>query len=148
MLDLACGGGRNARWLARQGWQVEALDRDAAVLEGLQDTPGIRVRQHDVEGMPWPYPQTRFDAIVVCRYLHRPLLSLLVDSLAPGGVLVYETFMQGQERFGRPRNPDYLLRPGELRAAYAGRLAIVAFEQGEMREPEPAMLQRICAIRN
>ena len=148
VLDLACGKGRNARWLARQGWQVEAVDCDVDALAGLQGLSGIKARQYDLESAPWPYATGEFDGIVVCRYLHRPLLPHLLDSLAPGGILIYETYMQGQERFGRPRNPYFLLKPDELRLAVADACRIVAFQQGEMHEPTPAMLQRICAIRN
>lgn len=145
VLDLACGNGRSARWLARQGWSVLAVDRDTDALAGLHGQAGIRVLQADLETGCWPLAGRRFAAIVVCRYLHRPLLPLLAASLAEGGVLIYETFMQGQERLGRPRNPDFLLRPGELRLAYTGILDIVAFEQGEFAEPQAALLQRLCA---
>lgn len=145
VLDVACGSGRNARWLARQGWQVEAVDRDAAALGELRGLAGVQVLQADLEADPWPYAERRFAGIVVCRYLHRPLLPLLARALAPCGVLIYETFMQGQERIGRPRNPDYLLQPDELRRIYAGMLDILAFEQGECTLPVTAWLQRLCA---
>jgi len=147
VLDLACGGGRNARWLAAQGWQVEAVDHDAAALAGLHGLTNLAARQADLENTPWPYPGRRFDGIVVCRYLHRPLLPLLAQSLAEGGVLIYETFMQGQEQFGRPSNPDFLLRPDELLQVFSATLRVIAFEQGGISEPNPAMLQRICARR-
>jgi hypothetical protein len=86
-----------------------------------------------------------YDGIVVTNYLHRPLLRPLAAALAPGGALIYETFMVGNERFGRPRNPDFLLRPGEWLEAFAA-LGVVAFEQGEVAQPRPAMVQRIVAI--
>ncbi len=146
VLDLACGAGRNARWLAGQGWRVEAVDRDAAALAALRGVPGVSARQADLEAGPWPYSGVRFAGIVVCRYLHRPLLPLLAHGLAPGGVLIYETFMLGQERIGRPRNPDYLLRPGELLDVYGPMLRVVAYAEGVMEEPAPAVLQRICAV--
>lgn len=145
VLDLACGHGRNARWLASQGWQVEAVDRDADALRSLQGIAGIRTTLADLEAAAWPYPDTLFDGIVVCRYLHRPLLVTLAESLAPGGVLIYETFMAGQAQFGRPHNPAFLLQPDELHDTYANRLTVVAFEQGRFDHPKPAMLQRICA---
>jgi SAM-dependent methyltransferase len=147
VLDLACGAGRNARWLAGQGWQVEAVDRDADALATMRGIANITIRHADLENGPWPYAGCRFDGIVVCRYLHRPLLPLLADSLAEDGMLIYETFMLGQERFGRPGNPDFLLRPDELLQAYATRLHVVAFGQGLVDEGSPAMLQRICARR-
>ena len=144
VLDLACGSGRNARWLAAQGFRVTAVDRDAAALAAMAEVPGITAVEADLENAPWPFPGRRFDGIVVCRYLHRPLLPVLLDGLKPGGILLYETFMQGQEQIGRPRNPDFLLMPDELLQVCAG-LQIVAFEQGCFDEPDPAWLQRICA---
>lgn len=147
VLDLACGGGRNTRWLAAQGWQVTAVDRDAAALAGLQSLAGVQAFCADLENGPWPFKSAFFDGIVVCRYLYRPLLPLLAAGLAEGGVLIYETFMQGQERYGRPQNPDFLLRPGELYETFCGALTVTAFEQGLMETPKPVMIQRICAQR-
>lgn len=147
VLDLACGAGRNARWLAQRGWRVEAVDRDAEAIAGLQQAPGVHAFAADLENGPWPFRHGAFDGIVVCRYLHRPLLPLLAETLAEGGVLIYETFMQGQEKFGRPQNPDFLLRSNELFEAFSSRLAITAFEQGMVETPKPAVIQRICAIR-
>ena len=144
VLDLACGSGHNARWLASNGWQVEAVDRDSAALDSLQGIERLNVTLADLESGPWPY-DIPFDGIVVCRYLHRPLLPRLAGSLAKGGVLIYETFMAGQERFGRPSNPDFLLQPDELSDVYAATLEVVAFEQGQFDSPKPCMMQRICA---
>jgi SAM-dependent methyltransferase len=98
-------------------------------------------------GGPWPYAGRQFDAIVVTNYLHRPLLPLLAEALAPGGVLIYETFMVGHERFGRPRNPDFLLRPRELLDAFGPLLAVLAFEEGVVSLPRPACVSRLCAVR-
>ncbi len=140
-LDLACGAGRHARLLADLGHEVTAVDRDP------QQLAGIRFVQADLEdGSPWPLPGETFQGIVVANYLHRPLFPRIAGALAPGGVLVYETFMQGNERFGKPSNPAFLLKPGELWAAFAG-LHLIAFEQGLSLEPKPAMVQRICARR-
>lgn len=145
ILDVAAGSGRNARWLAQQGWQVEAVDRDETALAGLHDVAGIRTRVADIENAPWPYQGQQFDGIVVCRYLHRPLLPLLADSLAPDGILIYETFMQGHEAYGRPSNPDFLLRPNELLEAFMPSLMPVAFEQGY--DPAlQAVMQRACMV--
>lgn len=147
VLDVACGRGRHARLLAGMGHVVEAVDRDMESLAALADQPGVTIRQADLEGGTWPYAGRRFDAIVVANYLHRPLFPLLVAALADGGVLIYETFMIGNERLGRPSNPDFLLRPNELIEAFGAALQIVAFEQGEVAQPKPAVVQRLCAIR-
>jgi SAM-dependent methyltransferase len=144
-LDVACGGGRHARLLASLGHAVEAVDRDAPALAGLADVAGVRTTCSDIEGGAWPYPGARFDAVVVTNYLHRPLLPVLVSSLAQGGVLLYETFARGNERYGRPSNPEFLLEPGELLRACAA-LRIVAYEDVRVDVPRPALLQRICAI--
>lgn len=145
VLDVACGSGRHARLLAKLGFEVEAVDRDIA---GLADRPpGIALREADLEGGPWPYPGERFDAIVMTNYLHRPLLPVLVDALEPGGLLLCETFAQGNERFGKPSNPDFLLRPGELLEAVRGKLRVLAFEDLTVGEPRPACLQRVAARR-
>ncbi|MEX2198354.1 MAG: class I SAM-dependent methyltransferase [Burkholderiales bacterium] len=141
VLDLACGGGRHARHLAGLGYEVTAIDREPQSLES------IRFVRADLEdGSPWPLPGEQFQGIVVANYLHRPLFPLIERALAPGGVLIYETFMRGNERFGKPSNPAYLLEPGELWRAFAG-LHIIAFEQGLSLEPKPAMRQRLCARR-
>lgn len=147
VLDLACGSGRHARWLAEQGWQVEAVDRDEIAIAALQGIHGVHAFSADLETGHWPFSDGGFDGIVVCRYLHRPLLSLLTQALAENGVLIYETFMQGNERFGRPQNPAFLLRSDELYEAYGKTLSVVAFEQGIIEIPRPMMIQRLCAIR-
>jgi len=147
VLDVACGGGRHARHFAGLGCRVVAVDRDAAALGGLAGVPGVQAVVADLEGAPWPFPAGRFDAVIVVNYLHRPLFDALIDGLAPGGVLVYETFMSGNERYGRPSNPQFLLRPYELADRLRGRLELVAFEQGQVARPRPAMVQRACAVR-
>ncbi len=148
VLDLACGSGRHARLMAGLGHHVEALDRDAAVLAQLSGVKGISVRVADIEHGPWPYSGRRFSGIVVTNYLHRPLLPLIEGALADGGVLVYETFMLGNERFGRPTNPDFLLRSQELlEMAQAAGLRVIAYEEGEVQVPKPAVVQRLCATK-
>ena len=147
VLDLACGGGRHARYLAGLGLRVEAVDRDVGSLAALAKVAGVSTRYADLEGAPWPYEGRRFDAVVVANYLHRSLLPLLLRCLPEGGVLIYETFMRGNERFGRPSNPAFLLEPGELLEAVRGELNVVAFEQGEVSTPRSAVIQRICALR-
>jgi SAM-dependent methyltransferase len=145
VLDLACGRGRHARYLAGLGYRVEALDRDSAALATLEGVAGVATRCADVEGSPWPYGAGRFDGIVVTNYLHRPLMGGLLDALGPGGVLIYETFALGNEKLGRPSNPEFLLRPGELLQWVEGRFNVLAFEQGLVDQPKPAVIQRICA---
>lgn len=143
VLDLAAGDGRHARLLRERGCSVLAVDRDAAALAPIAG-PGVEVRAVDLEtGAPWPLGGG-YDGVVVTNYLHRPLLPMIGAALAAGGVVIYETFMQGNERFGRPRNPDFLLRPGELLTAFAA-LTVVAFEQGGVALPRPAVIQRIAA---
>jgi SAM-dependent methyltransferase len=146
VLDLACGSGRHARLLAGLGHPVLALDRDPAALAQAAG-PGIRTMQCDLEeqGAVWPFPAELFSGIVVTNYLHRPLLPHLLRSLAPHGVLIIETFAVGNEAFGKPSNPLFLLRPGELLELAAGAgWRVIAFEDGVTAEPGPAMRQRIC----
>ncbi len=143
VLDVACGGGRHARWLARLGFEVDAVDRDPAL---FSDPPaGVALLAADLEAGPWPYAGRSFDGIVVANYLHRPLLATLIDALEPGGLLVYETFAMGNERFGKPSNPAFLLAPGELLDAVRGRLAVIAYEDLSVELPRPAAVQRIAA---
>ncbi len=147
VLDLACGGGRHARHLAALGHPVTALDRDAQAL-ALAAGPGITTLQYDLEadGAAWPFAAGRFAGIVVTNYLHRPLLAALAASLRPDGVLIYETFAIGNEAFGKPSNPAFLLARGELlAAAHQAGLRVIAFEDGFVGAPKPAMLQRLCA---
>ena len=140
VLDVACGAGRHSKLFLDRGLKVVALDRKP------RQIPGARFVQADLEdGSPWPLPGERFEGIVVTNYLYRPLLGVLKDSLAGKGILIYETFMAGNERFGRPSNPEFLLRPGELLEAFKD-LTVKAFEEGEVREPKPAMIQRLCAV--
>lgn len=147
VLDLACGRGRNSRWLARQGFKVLAVDRNEEALSGLDGEDNIEIIHMDIEESPWPFADAVFDAIVVCRYLHRPLFPHLIASLASHGILIYETFMVGQETLGRPTNPAYLLQQDELLKAFSHDLRTIAFEQGCFHTPDPVYLQRICAMR-
>ncbi len=141
VLDVACGSGRHAKFFLKKNLKVAALDREP------QQIPGARFIQPDLEdGSPWPLPGERFEGVVVANYLYRPLMPMLKDSLAEGGVLIYETFMLGNERFGRPSNPEFLLRPGELLETFRG-LVVRGFEEGEVAKPKPAMIQRLCAVR-
>jgi SAM-dependent methyltransferase len=144
VLDLAAGAGRHTRLLLEAEFAVTAVDRE---IEGLRALAGehCEVRALDLEsGTPWVLGGG-YDGIIVTNYLYRPLFAAIAASLAAGGAVIYETFALGNERFGRPRNPDFLLRPGELLAAFAG-LTVVAFEQGEVACPRPAVIQRIAAV--
>ena len=145
VLDLACGSGRHARLLAARGHPVTALDRD---LTGFKDGGfAFETIESDIENGPWPFENRHFAGIVVVNYLHRPLLPTISASLEPGGVLIYRTFAVGNERFGRPRNPDFLLKPNELLDAFAGTLTVVAYDCGEVALPRPAVIQRLCATK-
>jgi SAM-dependent methyltransferase len=148
VLDLACGRGRHARFFAARGCRVVAADRDADALAALAGTPGITTLCADLEGAPWPFAAASFDAIVVANYLHRPQFPHIVATLRPGGVLAYETFMAGNERYGKPSNPAFLLRPGELLEAFGSVLTVVAFEQGVVGSPPRAVVQRLFAVRD
>jgi SAM-dependent methyltransferase len=146
VLDLACGQGRHSRWLARQGFWVTAVDRDEVALAGLSDlAPGVRTLKADIENAPWPLPGRRFDAVVVTHYLWRPLWPDLLASLAPGGLLLVETFTRDQARIGRPSRPEFLLERGELLRLCAD-LRIIAYEDGFLESPD-RHVQRIAAIR-
>jgi SAM-dependent methyltransferase len=143
VLDIAAGHGRHARALATMGFEVTAVDCHTSGLAGVP--PGVEVLTADLEAGPWPFAGRRFDGIVVTNYLHRPHFPLLCAGLAPGGVLLFETFGVGNEQVGRPRNPDFLLQPGELLAAF-GALHVVAYEHGLEHAPRPAVRQRLCAV--
>lgn len=147
VLDLACGHGRHARLFARRGCTVTAVDRDAAALEALAAIGGIRTLHVDLELGPWPFGADQFDGIVVTNYLFRPRLGLLAEALSVGGVLIYETFMLGNEAFGRPRNPEFLLRENELIEVFGASLTPIAFEQGAIHGPRPAVIQRFVGVR-
>ena len=149
VLDLAAGGGRHARYFKDLGYQVTALDRDVSRLQTLVGR-SVEVLAADLEdGSPWPLGAREFDGIVVTNYLHRPLFPHLASALATSGVLIYETFGIGNERFGKPSNPNFLLRPGELLefAATHG-LQVLAYACGEVAEPKRAITQRMVAQRS
>ena len=148
VLDLACGNGRNALALAACGLHVEAIDRDPQCEAALREASGVRFRRLDLETSEWPLETDRYDAIVVANYLYRPRLAQLAASLRNGGVLIYETFAAGNEQFGRPANPEFLLQPFELAQVFAPLLHVLAFEDGVVLTPRHARVQRICAIRS
>ena len=143
VLDVACGSGRHVRWFAARGCRVTGVDRDAAAIQPLSDVAEIVVA--DIEAGPWPFTDHCFDAVVVTNYLWRPRLPDIVASLAPGGVLICETFAVGNETVGKPANPNFLLQPGELLQVAQG-LRVVAFEDG-FEAMHPRFVQRIVAVR-
>jgi SAM-dependent methyltransferase len=143
VLDLACGHGRHARWFAGRGHPVLAVDRDAGALASLA---GIaETLEADIENGPWPLAGRTFAAVIVTNYLWRPLSGPIAQAVAAGGVLVHETFAQGNETVGKPSRPDFLLAPGELLAAYPG-LRVIGYEDGFLEDP-PRFVQRIAAVR-
>jgi SAM-dependent methyltransferase len=145
VLDVACGGGRHTRLFLERGHAVTAVDRDTSRLD---PTDRLEIVQTGLEdGRDFPLAGRSFAGVVVTNYLFRPLFPLLVACVAPGGALLYETFALGNERFGHPSNPDYLLAPGELLDAVHGELRVVAYEDVVVDEPRPAAVQRIAAVR-
>jgi len=144
VLDVACGVGRHVRWFAARGCQVTALDRNPDAVAPLRGLAEVVVA--DIENGPWPCAGRRFDAVVVTHYLWRDLMPTLVGSLAEGGVLLYETFAQGNQSVGKPSNPAFLLNPGELLEAVRG-LQVVAYENGFLASG-PSVVQRIVAVRS
>jgi SAM-dependent methyltransferase len=146
VLDLAAGRGRNALVLAARGAQVLAIDRDAAALAAFAGAPGIETHVSDLESGGWPLAGEIYDAIVVVHYLHRALFGDLLSALAPDGVLLYETFASGNAAYGKPSNPDFLLEAAELLELAREQLTVVAFEQGLLAGPPPAVLQRLAAV--
>jgi SAM-dependent methyltransferase len=143
VLDVACGHGRHLRWFSQRGHAVTGVDRSPEAITAV--TPLGRAVLADIENGPWPFDGERFDAVVVTNYLWRPLLSRIVDSVAEGGVLLYETFASGNESVGKPSRPDFLLQPGELLQASQG-LHVVAYEDGFCDRPE-RFVQRLAAVR-
>ncbi|MEZ5855854.1 MAG: methyltransferase domain-containing protein [Hyphomicrobiaceae bacterium] len=145
-LDVACGGGRHARWLLSRGFAVTAVDRDFGPVRDLVGEAGLTLIESDLErGDPMPWRQQTFDLVVVTNYLWRPILPAIVSAVSPHGMLIYETFAAGNAALGRPSNPAFLLQPGELLEAVAGSLTPVAFEHVRLSSPE-RVVQRVCAI--
>mgnify|MGYP006277623679 FL=1 len=143
VLDLACGHGRHMQWLRSQGFDCLGVDRDAQALEHAQAHGDVL--QADLENAPWPLQGQTFAAVVITHYLWRPLWPHVLASLALGGVLIHETFSQGNETVGKPSNPAFLWRHGEL-LDHCQSLHIVAFENGFLSQPD-RFIQRIAAVR-
>ena len=147
VLDLACGSGRNTRFLLDKGYTVMALDKDVSQIADISGKPNLEIYKFDLEtDVKFPFYEREFVGIVVTNYLYRPLFADLINALSHGGVLIYQTFMIGNEAYGRPSNPNFLLKENELNDTFAKKLDVVAFEEGYVESPEPAVVQRICAI--
>jgi len=151
VLDVACGSGRHLRHFLNRGHPVTGVDRDLRGVRDLADrtsgaNSGVTLLEADLEnGGDWPVPGT-FAAVIVTNYLYRPIFPALLAALEPGGVLIYETFAQGNQRLGRPSSAGFLLRPGELLEKVSGRCLVVAYEHGEVSTPRSAVVQRLCAV--
>lgn len=148
VVDVASGSGRHTRYLLERGHRVLAIDLDVSGMADLDGRVDCQLVTGDLENAPWPFDAEIFDGIVVTNYLFRPLFPNLFASLKPGGTFIYETFAVGNGELGRPSNPDFLLKPGELLEMAAGRARVVAFEDGYVDRPKPAVVQRICAVKN
>jgi SAM-dependent methyltransferase len=148
VLDVACGGGRHARWLLERGFALTLVDRDTEYVADLADRAEIVTADLE-DGSPWPFAGRAFDAVVVTNYLNRPRLPDIIANVGSGGVLICQTFMVGHERFARPRHPDHLLRSGEFLTAVGDGLQVVAFEQGLQPMPSgrgEGVVQSLCAV--
>ncbi|HEB26779.1 MAG TPA: SAM-dependent methyltransferase [Porticoccus sp.] len=157
ILDLACGRGRHGRYFLNQNYPVTFLDQNISGVADLENHPKAKLMQYDLEtptpgsgyqekGVLWPFDVDLFSGIVVSNYLHRPLFPYLLQSLKPGAVLLYKTFSQGNEQFGKPSNPAFLLHENELRDVFEPALDIVDFRQGKESNPD-RITQAICAIK-
>lgn len=150
LLDLACGHGRHARFFAERGACVTAVDRDETALQSLSVAGNVTTERRDIEGDAWPYAQDSFDAVIVCNYLWRPTLAALLATIRPGGILLYETFMDGNERYGKPSRPDFLLRSNELLSLTRDTFRVIAYEEGDELDAagqSVAVKQKIAAIK-
>jgi len=147
VLDVACGAGRHTRLFLEQGHSVTAVDRDLSALGDVRNERLTRIELDLETGPSWPLFGERFSGVIVTNYLHRPRLKDLVENVESSGYLIYETFAQGNQRFGKPTNPEFLLRSGELLELVRGVLTVVSYEDIIVTKPKPAKIQRICALR-
>ncbi|MCC3303201.1 class I SAM-dependent methyltransferase [Sneathiella sp. HT1-7] len=145
VLDLACGGGRHSLYLLETGYKVTAVDIDTSSVAAYEGREGLSIVQADLENNSWPFSNGSFAGIVVVNYLWRPLFADIAAALSPGGILLYDTFARGNEKFGRPSNPDFLLAPGELAEVFSRDLNVIDFFEGRVDVPTPACRQSIVA---
>jgi len=150
VLDVAAGGGRHVRYFSEQGFKVTAIDKNPDPLQPFTGSHDAVIIEADLEtGAPWPLGDQTFDAVIVCNYLYRPLFDNLLNALTPGGVLLYETFALGNEVYNRPRNPDHLLKGGELLSLVQRKLQVITYQHGIVNSGEcPGVKQMICAVNN
>lgn len=145
VLDLACGKGRHTRACLEQGFEVTAVDIDMRGLGDLTGRAGLHIITADLESDPWPLGDANFDAVIVSNYLWRPLFHNIREAVAPGGLLLYETFAAGNERYGKPSNPEFLLRQGELEEVFAEGFKVLHYQHAVEHVPAPAVRQRLAA---
>ena len=146
VLDLACGAGRHGRYCLDKDYRVTFIDRDITCLRDLKDNPQANLLEYDLEASPWPFQPRQFSGIVVSNYLHRPLFPAIIDALTSGGVLLYQTFAVGNEQYGKPSSPDFLLGENELRDVFSKTLQVIDFQQGYRPNPD-RVTQGICAVK-
>ena len=147
VLDLACGSGRHTGMLLNNGYQVTAVDIDTTLVKQNFSNKKLNIVKCDLETLSsWPFGKNSFLGIIVVNYLHRPLYSRIMESLEEGGVLIYQTFADGNSRYGKPKNPDYLLKRGELKTVFGG-MRIISYQHGYLSYPSQSVVQRICCIK-
>ena len=143
VLDVACGSGRQGRFFLNKGHQVTFVDKDVTEVGDLVEHPNARMIAGDLEAGPWPLGKKQFQCMVVTNYLWRPNFKRLLLHL--DGLLIYETFAEGNEQYGRPQNKDFLLQKGELFERIRGHCQVIAYEQRTLHYPSQAIVQRIAA---
>lgn len=149
ILDLAGGTGRHARFLSQKGFKILLVDNQISKAKDLQNVEGIKLVECDLEdGNSLPFPASTFQGIVVTNYLYRPIFPQLLCLLEVGGILIYETFAVGHEKYGRPTNPDYLLKSGELINLVSPQMRVIAYEEHSITRPTKAYVQSLVAAKN
>lgn len=148
ILDLACGTGRHGRCYLKHAISVTFVDKDLSHVSDLEDHQHANLLCADLENAPWPLTNQRFTRVIVTNYLWRPILSQILNAVAPGGALLYQTFGIGNEAYGRPSNPDFLLKKGELIEAVGANFTIIESFHGPVQAPKPAVIQRLHAVKN
>lgn len=145
VLDLACGQGRHTSLMLSLGYTTVAADINLSGIDSLNKHKNLELMQVDLEQDPWPFEKKAFSGIIVTNYLHRPLFKNILSALTPNGILIYETFADGNQEYGHPQNANYLLKRGELILKVFPELTILAYEDLIVQKPRPAAVQRVCA---